>query len=90
EEVSTDWRKFCKIFWSEFKLSNAEELAQQQLQKLQQMGTIAEYVEAFHNIMLELPSIDNKDARFQFIQRLQYEARIQVMYKEPESLAIAY
>ncbi|KAG0165623.1 hypothetical protein DFQ29_001444 [Apophysomyces sp. BC1021] len=64
EEVPTDWGKFCKIFWSEFKLSNAEELAWQQLQKLQQTGTIAKYVEAFCNIMLELLSMDDKDARF--------------------------
>ncbi|CAO3644068.1 unnamed protein product [Cunninghamella blakesleeana] len=39
---------------------------------------------------MELPNMHDSDARFQFIQGLKYEARLQVMMKEPSTLFEAY
>ncbi|KAG0162936.1 hypothetical protein DFQ29_003580, partial [Apophysomyces sp. BC1021] len=70
EYVPNTWASFCKAFHVEFKPSNSEQLACTQLKQLKQNRTIAEYVVAFCDIMLELPNMDGEDAKDQFIQGL--------------------
>jgi hypothetical protein len=81
---------FCRLLRREFKPSNAEALARQQLQTLKQAGTIAQYISIFRGVMRELPDMNDKDAVFQFLQGLTYVAKLQVMYKEPNTLEEAY
>jgi hypothetical protein len=78
---------FCRLLRNEFKPSNAEALARQQLQTIHQTGTIAAYFSVFRGVMRELRDMNDMDAVFQFLQGLTYEARLQVTYKEPNTPA---
>ncbi|KAG0183743.1 hypothetical protein DFQ28_001082 [Apophysomyces sp. BC1034] len=84
------WASFCQAFCLEFKPSNSEQLACSHLKQLKQTRTIAEYIVAFRNSMLELPNMDGEDAKDQFIQGLCYEARLQVLFCGPANLTQAY
>lgn len=69
---------------------HAEYLARQDLSLLKQTGTISDYVAQFRKIMMDLPNMHDGDAKFHFLQGLQYEAKLQVMLKEPSTLLEAY
>ena len=90
EYIPNTWAEFARSLRSEFKPSNAESLARQELALLKQTTNITEYVSKFRKIMMDLPNMHDSDAKFQFIQGLQYEAKLQVMMKEPSTLFEAY
>lgn len=81
-----EWGEFCHLLRNEFKPSNAEALARQQLQTIKQRGTISQYISSFRGVMRELPDMNDKDAVFQFLYGLMYEAKLQVMYKGAANL----
>lgn len=84
------WSEFKRVFKYEFKPANAEQLARQRLQQLQQTGTVEQYVREFRSLMPELPDMDTKDALFNFVQGLKYQCRLQVLMQKPFSLSEAY
>ncbi|CAO3645899.1 unnamed protein product [Cunninghamella blakesleeana] len=90
EYIPSTWSEFSRSLRSEFKPSNAESLARQELALLKQTTSITEYVSKFRKVMMDLPNMHDSDAKFQFIQGLQYEAKLQVMMKEPLTLFDAY
>lgn len=73
----TSWSTFKTEFHKDFKPDNATQMARARLQKLKQTGTIHDYIIDFRNIMLDLPDMFEADAVYQFIQGLEYEARLQ-------------
>lgn len=89
-EAPKDWSDFKDSFRKEFRPSNATQMARQRLEKLKQHNSIRDYIIEFRNIMLDLPDMFEDDAIHQFIQGLQYEARLQVFLKQPTSLKAAY
>ena len=84
------WSEFKRVFKYEFKPANAEQLARQRLQHLQQTSTVEQYVREFRSLMPELPDMDTKDALFNFVQGLKYQCRLQVLMQKPFSLSEAY
>lgn len=85
-----NWDQFCDAFRTEFKPENAEQLARQRLQGLQQRSSVSSYVQVFRDTMLELPEIDVKDALFVFTNGLKYEVKLYVLINKPDSLHKAY
>lgn len=65
-------------------------MARQHLQELKQTGPIRQYILAFRDIMLDLPDMYEQDAIHQFISGLQYDARLQVLLKDPSALSAAF
>ena len=84
------WSGFKRVFKYEFKPANAEQLARQRSQQLQQTGTVEQYIWEFRSLMPELPDMDTKDALFNFIQGLKYQCRLQVLMQKPFLLSEAY
>lgn len=84
------WQQFCDAFRTEFKPENAEQIARQKLQELQQRGSVSSYVRAFRDTMLELPNMDVKDALFVFTNGLKYQVKLHVLIHKPDSLHKAY
>lgn len=85
-----DWEQFKAAFRKEFKPANSSQLARQRLQNLQQSASIREYITEFRDIMLDLPEMPDEDATHQFVRGLKYEARLQVLLKNPGNLTAAY
>ena len=88
------WRDFQEAFRAEFKPRNSARVARSKLRLLSQdtvpSKTIHEYVIKFRDIMLDLPHMDDEDAIHEFVMGLSYEARMQVLLKEHESLTDAF
>lgn len=85
-----DWDQFCDAFRTEFKPENAEQLARQKLQELQQRSTVSSYVRVFRDTMLELPEMDVKDALFVFTNGLKYQVKLYLLINKPDTLHKAY
>lgn len=85
-----DWTHFCEAFRTEFKPENAEQIARQKLQELQQRTSVSSYVRAFRDTMLELPNMDVKDALFVFTNGLKYQVKLHVLIHKPDTLHKAY
>ena len=84
------WIQFCNAFRTEFKPENTEQLARQKLQELQQRSSVSAYVRVFRDTMLELPSMDIKDALFVFTNRLKYQVKLHVLIHKPDTLHKTY
>jgi hypothetical protein len=95
-EESTTWEKFKIDLEYTFKPSYSEHAARDRLASSKQTRSVAEYVDEFQDILLDLPRVSDDEALDRFVRGLKDDARIHVLTKEPRSLeeatrfAIAY
>ncbi|EIE90569.1 hypothetical protein RO3G_15280 [Rhizopus delemar RA 99-880] len=95
-EESTTWEKFKVDLEYSFKPSYSEHAARDRLASIKQNRSVAEYVDEFQDVLLDLPRVSDDEALDRFVRGLKDDARIHVLTKEPRSLeeatrfAIAY
>ncbi|KAG1137250.1 hypothetical protein G6F37_013570 [Rhizopus arrhizus] len=95
-EESTTWEKFKVDLEYTFKPSYSEHAARDRLASVKQTRLVAEYVDEFQDILLDLPRVSDDEALDRFVRGLKDDVRIHVMTKDPRSLeeamrfAIAY
>lgn len=64
------WEDFQQAFRQQFYPEYAEDEARAKLRRLEQKGEIKEYVRSFSELMLQIPSLSESEALFQFMDGL--------------------
>ncbi|KAG1440621.1 hypothetical protein G6F55_013446 [Rhizopus delemar] len=85
-EESTTWEKFKVDLEYSFKPSYSEHAARDRLASIKQNRSVAEYVDEFQDVLLDLPRVSDDEALDRFVRGLKDDARIHVLTKEPRSL----
>jgi hypothetical protein len=87
--IINTWDEFKKELKRQFYPENAEEEARPKLRRLQQKGSIREYVKEFSEVLLEIPDYPDKEAFFAFKDGLQNWAKIEIQRDGAQDLATA-
>ena len=95
EQLPQDWEEFKALLRREFVPINAVIQARDQLAVLVQKSSVAEYINTFRRLKLQIPDLSNGDALDRFVRGLKTNIRIAVRSRFPntlldaESLALA-
>ena len=83
ETVPTQWEPFVVKLNDEFKPAYSLKSARDRLANCRQESTVTRYVEAFQDILLELPSVSDDESLDRFVRGLKEAPRIHVLTKDP-------
>lgn len=87
--VLNTWEEFKKELKRQFYPENAEEEARAKLRRLQQKGSIRDYVKEFLEVLLEIPDYPDKEAFFTFKDGLQNWVKMEIQRRGAQDLATA-
>ena len=62
--------EFVKLFTNQYTSLDDKNIAQGKLHKLQQCGSVQEYIIAYNNIVVALPEVAEEDAIYAFVYSL--------------------
>ncbi|KAH7663392.1 Acid proteases protein [Dioscorea alata] len=83
------WEEFKKELKRQFYPEHAEEEARAKLRRLQQKGSIRDYVKEFSEVLLEIPDYPDKEAFFAFKDGLQHWVKMEIQRHGAQDLATA-
>ncbi|XP_050212403.1 uncharacterized protein LOC126663714, partial [Mercurialis annua] len=83
------WDEFKRELKRQFYPENAEEEARAKLRRLQQKGSIRDYVKEFSEVLLEIPDYPDKEALFAFKDGLQNWVKMELQRHGVQDLATA-
>ncbi|EIE82979.1 hypothetical protein RO3G_07684 [Rhizopus delemar RA 99-880] len=85
-EQSTTWERFKLDIEYAFKPSYSQQAARDRLANVKQSSSVIEYVDAFQDILLDLPNISDDESLDRFVRGLKNNVRTHVLTKEPRTL----
>lgn len=91
-----EWHEFCSHITAEFHPLCADQTARDRIAELQQTGSVEEYVAQFRRLRMQIPLMQDDEARDRFIRGLSQTIRSQVRTRFPQSseeaqrMALAY
>ncbi|XP_040964578.1 uncharacterized protein [Gossypium hirsutum] len=84
-EIRT-WEEFRCEFKAQFYLEYAEDEVRAKLRRLTQQGTLREYVQEFHELMLQISNMGEKEAFFSFMDGLKPWAKQELQRRGVQEL----
>jgi hypothetical protein len=81
-EIET-WDDFKKELTSRFQAVNAVRAARDRLANIRREKTVRGYVEAFQNLVMQIPDITNAEALDRFVRGLKPRTKQEVVMREP-------
>lgn len=82
----TYWDDFQEALLRHFRPEDAERLAREKLQRCTQKTSVRDYNQKFQLLMVELPTMDEKDRKFAYFTGLKHAVRLQVELHYPRTL----
>ncbi|XP_077217959.1 uncharacterized protein LOC143852459 [Tasmannia lanceolata] len=83
------WEDLKRELKTQFMLENVEFLARKNLRRLQQTGTIRDYVKQFSALMLDIKSMSEQNKLFQFLEGLKPWAQTELQRRGVQNLVEA-
>jgi hypothetical protein len=86
--IST-WDDFKAAITQHFQPIHEEDFARQQIQSVKQQGTVRDYIVKFQQLILQIPTMDERSRVDWFVKGLKQDVRRWVKLQDPKSLEAA-
>ena len=80
------WNLFKQNLIEKFKPLNAERIAWEKLQSLQQRGSVVDYTNRFQLISIDIPDMSERDKMYRYLTGLKPDIRLHVEMQHPTTL----